>query len=380
MYDEKYLNLLKNDDNKITGDGFLPTPQYPIYYFQLFLTYRCTRRCLYCYMYEQNVDKLLDMSDETFDKLCEWIPIQYNKLPFLHSTIIWVGGDHLLVTDKVKKLMDSVFNQCPGISSYMFTNGDLLHKINWDHMDKVHGFGLNITNVDLKEIQNRISIIEQHLPKKISKYNFTNSTMNTVSTTHIVATLDDFNLDRMGDIVRFGIETGHGLRFFRSSFNVNNEPYKEYLLKKLHSICDMLEHYKNHNYIINTVGFLDHFIPKRDLMDGIVITHCGNQSSVINPIGDVSICTFAVNTQETIVGNIFNNKSINESKKIRNSWACTPDLYDDCKDCKVRYICGGGCKHDNLKAYGKRIGKYPFCQIHKEIYPRLNELHDWRLM
>ncbi|WP_054692240.1 hypothetical protein [Desulfosarcina cetonica] len=65
--------LYAKDDSRIQGKpGW---EKFPLFWFLLFLSYRCTKRCPYCYAFNQvGDDNARDMDDRTFSRLLEWIP------------------------------------------------------------------------------------------------------------------------------------------------------------------------------------------------------------------------------------------------------------------------------------------------------------------
>jgi len=74
--------------------------------------------------------------------------------------------------------------------------------------------------------------------------------------------------------------------------------------------------------------------------------NCGLKSTLlsIEANGDVYPCS-ALHVPEMLLGNI-HRESLEEIYKKESSVCCpgTVDEMDDCKDCRVRYFCGGGCR------------------------------------
>ena len=199
-YREKLHKLYGKDDGRTVGDpGW---EKFPFFWFLLFLSYRCTRMCEYCYAFNQvGYDSSLEMDDSTFSRLLEWIPEVWKINRVKVNIVVFLGGEPLLWTDRIRKVMDSVYNNTDGMQAALCTNGDLVNSTNWDDLKDIQWISTNITDISIEELSRRMTIIGE-------RSNVINQT--------IIATLDDFNLHRVLDISRFGIENGYRLRFYRN--------------------------------------------------------------------------------------------------------------------------------------------------------------------
>lgn len=172
----------------------------PLFWFILFLSYKCTRRCDYCYAFNQvGDDNKSEMDENTFSRLLEWIPEVWKVNNVKVNTILFLGGEPLLRTDRIKKIMDAVDKNTNGImQGNIYTNGDLVDSVNWDDLEGIRWITTNVTDISIQELSRRMKIIGER--------------SNVIGQT-IVATMDDYNLDRIIDITRFGLENGYRLRY-----------------------------------------------------------------------------------------------------------------------------------------------------------------------
>jgi radical SAM protein with 4Fe4S-binding SPASM domain len=88
---------------------------------------------------------------------------------------------------------------------------------------------------------------------------------------------------------------------------------------------------------------------------------CGN--ALINPYGYVYPCT-DMRDKRWCFGNI----QILPLKKIYErmlNWqvAITVDKINACKECEIRYVCGGGCRACAFHTTGDIMGKDPHCNF-----------------
>lgn len=139
------------------------------------------------------------MDENTFSRLLEWIPEVWKVNNVKVNTILFLGGEPLLRTDRIKKIMDAVDKNTNGImQGNIYTNGDLVDSVNWDDLEGIRWITTNVTDISIQELSRRMKIIGER--------------SNVIGQT-IVATMDDYNLDRIIDITRFGLENGYRLRY-----------------------------------------------------------------------------------------------------------------------------------------------------------------------
>jgi radical SAM protein with 4Fe4S-binding SPASM domain len=349
-------NMYSVKDGRLQGDG--EWSKLPFSWFLLFLTYKCTRRCDYCYSFNQvGDDNLTEMNENTFSRLLDWIPEVWKVNNVKVNAVGFLGGEPLLRTDRIKKVMDSVYKKTDGMQGFVYTNSDLVDSANWDELEDIQWISTNITDISIEELSRRMNVIAE-------RSNVINQT--------IVATLNTYNLERVLDITKFGIENGYRLRYYRNLYWGLDVEYKQKLLKKYHMVCNLLEDYANKGYDTHTTFLFDTLIPTWYSESSPY--HCGKRIATVFPDGSVGPC---LRDHAFKTGSIFDSNPMNAIQCDTFQYdIARPDIPDECRICESRTTCQGGCPHDKLLLTGTRSGKSLACEIHKEIIPRLRHLEN----
>lgn len=348
--------MYSKEDGRLHGDA--GWKKLPFFWFLLFLSYKCTRRCSYCYSFNQvGSDNGTEMDDKTFSRLLQWIPEVWRVNNVKVNAVGFLGGEPLLRTDRIKQVMDSVYKNTDGMQGLLYTNGDLIDSVNWNDLEDIQWISTNITEIGIEELARRMKIIGER--------------SNVIGQT-IVATLDDFNLDRSLDITRFGIENGYRLRFQRNLYKGLDVDYKEKLLKKYHEICDELEKFIVKGYDVHTTFMIDTLIPLWDHESSPNL--CGRRVATVFPDGAIGPC---IRNHSLKTGTIFDPDPLSKIQVDSYHYDFNrADLPDECKECESRMVCQGGCPNDKLVLTGTTSGRSLVCEIHKEIIPRLRYLEE----
>ena len=330
--------------------------KFPYFWFLLFLSYKCTKRCSYCYAFNQvGDDNNLEMDERTFSRLLEWIPEVWKVNAVKVNIVNFLGGEPLLRTDRIRQTMEAVNTHTDGMIGLVNTNGDLVDSVNWDDLEAIKWMTINITDSSIEELSRRMKIIAD-------RSNVVNQT--------IAVTLDDDNLERILDVSRFGIENGYRLRFNKNLFNGADEEYRKRVLKRYHELCDLFEDYVHRGYDVHTTFLLDLLIPLWDLEDSPY--PCGKRLATVFPDGSFGPC---IRDHSFKTGTIFEPDPISRLQCERfHFYVNLIDVPDECRTCESKTTCQGGCPRDKLLMTGKRSGKSVMCDIHKEIIPRLRKL------
>lgn len=361
-----------NDNKEITSNKSEVTKKYygareykyfPIFFWNFYLSYKCTRQCPQCYTHSSPFSEL-EMSDEKFERLLNFIIDVYDKSNIAIHQLTFLGGDPLLCTDRIKRINDVVSEKTKGMVSVFITNGDLIDSVNWDDLTKVSVWGLNISDLSLNEINRRINIIREH--HRSGSYT-------------LFGTLDNENLHedgRMENITAYGLENNCRFRYCINVFKGNDEEYKSKVLKKLHSIVDVCEKYHAKGYNVPTSYILDRTIPND--WENIESKHkyftpyaCGRNVISVKADGNISPC---IRNHDLSVASIYDSAedALKKIKVPEFEYAYANKFIDkECMICDVRFVCQGGCPVTRYNAYGKVEGKFPLCRMYKEIIPRL---------
>lgn len=349
---EQLKTLYATEDGRLRGQpGW---EKLPFFWFHLFLSYVCTRRCSYCYALNQ-AGAGAEMDERTFSRLLDWIPEVWRDNRVKVNAIGFLGGEPLLRTDRIRRVMDSVHRNTNGMQGFLYTAGDIVDSVNWDDLRDIQWISTNITDLSLEELARRMRIVDER--------------SNVIGQT-IVATLDDGNLERVLEITRFGLEHGYRLRYYRNLYRGLDADYKQRLLRKYHEVCDLLEDWAARGHEIHTTFLLDTLIPGWN--HEVTPYPCGERSAVVFPDGSIGPC---IRNHTTKVGTVFDTDPMKRLQCASFRYDLKrPDLPEECRECESRMACQGGCPNDRVMLTGTASGRSPMCEVHKEIIPRLQRL------
>ena len=354
----EHSNQLKRmhtlDDGRVQGKGQFA--KLPMFWFILFLSYKCTRKCDYCYTFNQvGYDNKNEMDEPTFARLLDWIPEVWRVNNIKVNYIGFLGGEPLLRTDRIKRLMDHVYDNTDGMQGALNTNGDLVDRVNWDDLEVIQWFTMNVTDLDIPELSRRMKVVAER----------SNANGQTIA-----VTLDDHNLDRVLDITRFGIENGYRLRYQKDIFRGEDEAYRDHLIAKYHQLCDMLEDYIVRGFYVHTIFLLDTLIPSWNSEPSPY--PCGKHLATVFPDGSIGPC---IRDHSFKTGTIFDDNPMQAINCQAYQYDLSrPELPSECRVCESRFVCQGGCPHDKKMLTGSTGVKSVACEIHQEIIPRLQQL------
>ena len=343
-------------DGRLRGDA--GWEKLPLFWFLLFLSYKCTRKCSYCYSFTQvGSDNESEMDDNTFSRLLEWIPEVWKANNVKVNAVGFLGGEPLLRTDRIKRVMDSVYDNTDGMQGFLYTNGDVIDSVNWDDLEDIQWISTNITEISIEELSRRMKIVTER--------------SNVIGQT-IVATFDDYNLERALDITRFGIENGYRLRYYRDLYRGLDAEYKKRVLKKYHEICDLLENFVVKGFDVHTTFLFDTLIPLWG--DESSPYPCGRRLATVFPDGTIGPC---IRHHLLKTGTIFDADPMSKIFNVPFQYDFNKaEIPDECRECESRTTCQGGCPYDKLVSTGTTSGKSVACEILKEIIPRLRYLEE----
>ncbi len=345
------------DDGRLHGDA--GWEKLAFFWFHLFLSYRCTRRCSYCYSFNQvGDDNVSEMDENTFDRLLDWIPEVWEANNVKVNAIGFLGGEPLLRTDRIRRVMDAVYDNTDGMQGFVYTNGDTIDQVNWDDLEDIQWISTNVTDTGFDELARRMGVIEER--------------SNVIGQT-VVATLDDENLERALEIAGFAVDHGYRLRLYRNLYRGLDDEYRSRLLKTYHRICDLLEEaVVSKGYDVHTTFMIDTLIPLWGHESSPY--QCGQRVATVFPDGGIGPC---IRNHSLKTGTIFDDDPMARllCGPYQYNFAET-DTPEECLACESKNSCQGGCPNDKLVLTGSACGTSVMCEIHREIIPRLRHLED----
>ncbi|HHT9105062.1 MAG TPA: radical SAM protein [Candidatus Wujingus californicus] len=323
----------------------------------LVLTNACNSRCLYCFRERNNTISIIDK------KLLKNVILSYKNIAVDTPSIVYTGGEPCLHPD-LREI--ARFAHENGIKNTLQTNGLLVNEdnaslfarifdkiqISFDSTQEELNDWLRGKKGHFKAVSHAVELFQRYdvkvkLAATITKKNFN----------------DIFNIRKKFPGVDFQytpmLQIGRGKKVSDLSFS----PIE--FLKVIDNFsCEM-----------------DAFYPKFIPEFGKKNTLCGAGTSVlsVDPDGDVFPCQM-LHHPDFRCGNIKNDslESIYySSQTIEKFRKFSVDMLDECRECDIRYVCGGGCIANGFWENNCVIKKDYYCEFNKEITLR-KMLNDFR--
>ncbi|OIO41328.1 hypothetical protein AUJ10_01085, partial [Candidatus Pacearchaeota archaeon CG1_02_31_27] len=304
---------------------------------QLHINSECNYNCLYCYVNDKKVKPL------NTEKLLDLIT-QAKKLGVYN--IDFLGGEPFLHKD-FYKLLQYTSKQNIGIT--IFTNGILIND-NWiKKIKQLNTQKLLVIKYDYnKEIYGQLTGKEQNftMVKRIIK-----KCLSAKIPVITFTVITKFNVNYVNKMIDNFLKLGAFPMFERylpvkdEQINKKLEISKQEWEQALISITNF---YSGIKEIVEGVGYLS----------GGMCSCFGNNLSIMQD-GTVKPCPETPSFLS--VGNVNNNslkKIWKNFEKKRKEWLIIPK---ECKQCKNKYLCRGGCKAHTFIKYQNLKNKDPLC-------------------
>lgn len=340
------------------------------------ISHDCNMKCSYCFASKGNYGLNRDlMSFETAKKAIDFLIEHSDNIKNLD--VDFFGGEPLLNFEVVKKTVNYA-RRLQGKNGKKFrftltTNGILLDDAITDFLNKemcnvILSFdGRKNINDQIRKTMGDQGTYDVIVPKfqkfaerrnKLGKLFYIRSTFTKKNL--------DFSKD-FSEIYRLGF---NGISFIPVVINESSE----YYLKKgdLPKIFSEYEAIANEMIKLRDSGVkIDFFNFMIDLKNGPCAVKrtkgcgCGNEYLAITPGGDIFPCHQFVGNDEWTMGNV-NDKTFDVEMKTKFS-KININSKQKCKNCWVRFYCGGGCNANNWKFNRNMTEPYEIsCEIHKK--------------
>lgn len=323
-------------------------------FIRLWTTTACNANCFYCFEKGMPVQH---MSKETADKVISYIIDHYEG----EKKIIfeWFGGEPLMNTKVIDYFFDKLTPFCKShnckIESEFITNGSLITEEIADKMkNKWHTFNVQIT-----------------LDGNEDEYNLAKS-----------YTSNRYNFRTVIDGIKLMLNKG---LYVSIRMNYNRDNYEslssliDYLatIKEGHMSCyvyplwdalgDEKDGFKSTAYADeNLLKLFDKLVDaglanikligRLNYKNG-VCKSCNTQSVAVFPDGTIGKCS------ETFKQRIGSVQDGIQNKALFDFWT-SPEVSEECNECKLLPLCQGGCKSSHFTAM-------PKCYPYKEILPEM---------
>lgn len=315
---------------------------------QLFLTNQCNLNCIHCYM-DAGISYNNELSTE------EFISVVDNFAKFHQTKVVFSGGEPLLHPG-----FFDIANRCKehGMLVHLLTNGTLISEDMIDKFercvdeiqlsldgatpevnDQIRGEGVFRRVVHAIEML-RDSNIKQRVAILLMPLNYNDFLNNVESFSKVLGDAE----------LRFSFANTEGRADETMRFNSISDSEK-----KLQKILKILYQKK--------LNVMNRFEPN------LKVVNCGyGETIAISSNGDIFPCAVL----KYKAGNIRKSNFSDVLQKIKHKLDETSvENLEPCVPCDLKYICFGGCRHNNIK-YHDDILK-PYCPKGKkeDIYNRL---------
>ena len=319
----------------------------PIFNLYIYPTYDCTRNCPNCYSSKQGMTTGV-MSDETLTKLCSWSERLFKNIDPKLGFSVMLGGEPLEHPHIFSRYFEHIKSKMKKHRTIVFSNLDPIYGISYKHFMNMDYLFFNISNIDFKECDIRLKVMDAKAPK---------------TTVNLTATMFESNLDRAEDIVKYAIKHKFRMvKLYTDSYSVNNPDYIKRLKNKIHKCLDIIE---EQDVKFPLSHFFDNMIPEWDTIEDNPFL-CGRYMASVRVDGSIGSCMRDI---ETAIGHIDTTeptlKNIHHEDILRR-------LEEKCSYCEVNKICYGGCQYNNAS-------KNNLCDLYQEILPRIRSLVPKRI-
>lgn len=308
----------------------------------------CNFRCPYCY--EKDVLHVQRMTDETANKLVEFVQEKASGIGSLE--ISWYGGEPMMEYNRIQELSQRFMKICReheiAYDAGIITNGYLLTQEKLEKLIEYKVSSVQITLDGTKETHDSRRFLKNH------GGSFEKIIENLLSFEKLAEENKDFPVIS----IRMNIDRSNQDEAFQLLELITSTPLKNYVIPYVAGVYD-----PNDTDHVQTLtdreynNLKDAFIRnceekgfsvdyKAFYPDKITSNCCCDKidSLVIDAHGDLYKCWEEIGTKEACIGNIEEKDYYNMPKRYYNYLLYDPTLDEECSKCGILPICmGGGC-------------------------------------
>jgi radical SAM protein with 4Fe4S-binding SPASM domain len=304
------------------------------------------------------------MSTDVAIKVGNWISDLCYSNQVKTTMLHFLGGEPLLNLPAVTTIIDTFNKNKPDFTKpagrngneglVLFTNGDYITNLETMKLlkDRRVIIKMNPTTESLPVIEKRISVIKNYF-----------------GGAGLAIVLDDFNMERLPDLVSMGVKHKIHTRINRLYGGGSIQGYVERYRQQMHKAFDILltsDWVMWPNFILES-SYVTWVGPKNPYP-------CGKSLLVIGPDCIVRSCNADPTTN---MGNINSVTGKISKQQFKCHW--TAKHLPECQGCEWITWCQGGCPYTRKLTYGHFNKRTPFCSAFKELWPRVFELKEkWK--
>lgn len=317
-------------------------------------TWKCTDRCWFCYAPKTGKSMTMATAHQTTRHVATAVSGHKTET----HVITLLGGEPLTEPAISKYLLDATRMRTDASVkqiNVMFSNGDLLDRVDPFWLTSLDHFQLHIRHLNFKEIERRLDIVRKAGVPKV----------------RLPFVADTFNLKRIKQIAKFSIEQDAPVKIYPLE-GFHTYDYKSMLTDGLHDFMDVWESMKAKERGLTLDALFRHFCISWPHIDRCWAL-CGRGLLCYNPDGKIKTC---IRNENSVVGTVWDTKSYyyGDHFQFRMDWH--NEQNPECSDCDVKHVCQGDCPNEKLLAFGSYTGRSPMCEVWKEILSRAIEIEN----
>lgn len=325
-------------------------------------TMRCNFNCFYCF--EDGKKNMGLMTDDIEDKLIRFISLHKQQ----NISITWFGGEPLLGFERIYSICNRLKQMNINFASDMITNGSLLNEsiirrlnvLNLQYI-QISLDGVASTHDKRRTFKNgspSFNLIIENIKKLVSLTDIPLSIKVTMDRTNLSSLCDikDYFKNNFSEYLKKGqIAISHNYVCDRTDFDKFGNCFTHADLLKL----DKAALQNKENTVVS---------PKLPSLAMLCMFRCKN-SLAIDSEGHIYKCLEHLGLPNNRVGDL-STGTLSLNKLSETIFGHNPFESDECVNCNVFPICGGGCPIDRNKNWGQNK---KYCSIYKrnlsEILP-----------
>ncbi len=315
----------------------------------------CNFSCFYCFEEgNKKVSKSI-MKEEVENAIVSYLEKNKNK----KISIIWFGGEPMIGFKNILSISQKLIDKEIKFTSSMITNGSLFNKKRINELKNINLLRIQISMDGTFETHNKRRYFKNGKGSfEVISNNIHNILQHTDIPIYIQTAIDKTNISAFDDISHL----------FRDQFaeHINKKLFINYNLVQNRTnfdnegICfnpnDQFEFIKS-RICLNSKG---KYNSKLDL--ALPCMYRSENQFAIDPEGNIYKCIENLGNNHLSVGNILE-KNISLTRLSEAAFEEDPFLDEECSNCNVFPICGGGCPLDRIR--NKKEKKKTYCSFYK---------------
>lgn len=342
------------------------------------LTDACNLCCGYCYIQKRSTHMGLELAKRLVVKVVS----DCKGVGFDEVVFKLAGGEPALCWENGRALIDwtkAYFaNSVPSIRFYIITNGTLLPPslIGYISSGKI---GISVSLDGVEEWHDKQRRYHNGSGSFRDVDNNLNKLLSMGIRPYILTTVTKDNVCGITKLAEYCIQRNLSFRFsFYREVSTSFDDLKNDNLQLTRELLRCYEWVANNLparslYQFHKFGDMNLKVPK--------LRGCGVGVSgmTLSSNGEVCVCQYKMSEP---IGNAFKNNTV---QLIANQYQYRLDenrveQIPVCKDCKWRFVCGGGCPFLTKRHFGTFKHHSPYCGVYKSVLPVLVKLHALQLI